>query len=58
MSEKEKSAEQRETSVEIRPGMFVYADNTIRSEIIEGLQIKAVVGYVEGHQVYAVCLWE
>ncbi len=40
----------------IRPGMFVYEDNTFRSEVIDGLRIKAVVGYVEGGTVYAVCL--
>jgi len=43
---------------EILPGMFVYADGLIYPEIIEGRQIKAVVGYVEGKTVYAVCLQE
>lgn len=52
------SARVRLTPEEIRPGMFVYVDNTFCTEVIEGLQIKAVVGYVEGHQVYAVCLGE
>lgn len=40
----------------ILPGMFVYADGLISSEIIEGRQISAVVGYVEKSTVLAVCL--
>lgn len=43
---------------EILPGMYVYADGLIYPEIIEGRQIKAVIGYVEGDTAYAVCLQE
>ena len=39
-------------------GMFVYADGLISSKIIEGRQIKAVVGYVERNRALAVCLHE
>lgn len=41
---------------EILPGMYVYVDGLIYPEIIEGRQIKAVIGYVEGNTAYAVCL--
>lgn len=47
-----------ETSQTVFPGMYVYANGLISSEIIEGRQIKAVVGYVAGNTVYAVCLRE
>lgn len=40
----------------IHPGMYVYADGKISSEIIPGCQIKAVVGYIEDGMAYAVCL--
>lgn len=39
----------------ILPGMYVYTDNTISSEI-RNCQIKAIVAYVEDNTVYAVCL--
>jgi len=51
-------AKEYKTPDEILPGMFVYADGLIYPEIIEGRQIKAVVGYVEDKTVYAVCLRE
>lgn len=38
------------------PGMYVYADGKISSEILPGCQIKAVVGYIEDGMAYAVCL--
>lgn len=44
------------TTQEIVPGMYVYADGLVSSEIIPNRQIKAVVGYVEEGMVYAVCL--
>lgn len=40
------------------PGMFVYTDGLISQKLIEGRQIKAVVGYVDGSDVLAVCLHE
>lgn len=40
----------------ILPGMYVYADGLVSSEIIPNRQIKAVVGYIEDKTVYAVCL--
>ena len=40
----------------IEAGMYVYEDNSIHPEIIKGRRIKAVVGYIEGNKVYAVCL--
>ena len=43
---------------EIHPGMYVYADDTISSDILPDRQIKAVVGYVEDNTLYAVCLRE
>lgn len=47
-----------QTPEKIMPGMFVYVDGLISSEIIEGRQIKAVVGSVNGSDVLAVCLHE
>lgn len=43
---------------EIHPGMYVYEDNTILPDIIPNHQIKAIVGYVENDEVYAICLKE
>ncbi len=45
-----------EVAVGVLPGMYVYADGLISAELITGRQVKAVVGYVEGKTVYAVCL--
>ena len=45
-----------QTPSEVLPGMYVYADGLISAELITGRQVKAVVGYVEGKTVYAVCL--
>ena len=45
-----------QTPAEVLPGMYVYADGLISAELITGRQVKAVVGYVEGKTVYAVCL--
>lgn len=42
----------------ILPGMYLYTDDTISSDILPGHQIKAVVGYVQDGVVYAVCLRE
>lgn len=42
--------------VKVLPGMYVYADGLISAELITGRWVKAVVGYVEGKTVYAVCL--
>lgn len=47
-----------QTPKRILPGMYVYADGLIYPEIIEGRQVKAVVGYVEWETVYAICLKE
>ena len=47
-----------QTPEKIMPGMFVYVDGLISSEIIEGRQIKAIVGSVDGSDVLAVCLQE
>lgn len=52
------STENYQMPEEILPGMYVYADGLICPEIIEGRQIKAVIGYVEGNTAYAVCLQE
>ncbi len=41
--------------VKVLPGMYVYADGLISAELITGRWVKAVVGYVEGKTVYAVC---
>ena len=43
-------------SKDVKPGMFIYADNSISAEFISGHQVKAVVGYVENGVAYAVCL--
>lgn len=43
---------------QVLPGMYVYADGLVSSEIIPNRQIKAVVGYVAEGKVYAVCLKE
>lgn len=51
-------SEKYQTPKRILPGMYVYADGLIYPEIIEGRQVKAVVGYVEWETVYAVCLKE
>lgn len=51
-------ASQDQNSAKVTPGMFVYVDGLIYPEIIEGRQIKAVVGCVEGSEVLAVCLQE
>ena len=51
-----KKAERCSVTPEIVPGMYVYADGLVSSEIIPNHQIKAVVGYVEEGMVYAVCL--
>ena len=45
-----------EVAAGVLPGMYVYADGSISAELITGRQVKAVVGYVEGKTVYAVCL--
>ncbi len=42
----------------ILPGMYVYADGLIYPEIIEGRQVMAIVGSVDGSDVLAVCLQE
>ncbi len=42
----------------ILPGMYIYADGLIYPEIIEGRQVMAVVGSVDGSDVLAVCLQE
>lgn len=49
---------QHQTPKVVTPGMFVYVDGLISSEIIEGRPIKAVVGSVNGSDVLAVCLHE
>lgn len=56
--EKTSKAQQYQTPKVVTPGMFVYVDGLISSEIIEGRQIKAVIGYVDGSDVLAVCLHE
>ena len=45
-----------EVAAGVLPGMYVYVDGLISAELITGRQVKAVVGYVEGKTVYAVCL--
>lgn len=52
------SSKKYETQKKVLPGMYVYADGLISSELVQGRQVKAVVGYVEGNTVYAVCLRE
>ena len=49
---------QYKTPGKVVPGMFVYTDGLISQKLIEGRQIKAVVGYVDGSDVLAVCLRE
>lgn len=52
------SSPEYQTPASVLPGMYVYTDGLIYPEIIEGRQIKAVVGYVDGSEVLAVCLKE
>ena len=42
----------------VLPGMYIYADGLIYPEIIEGRQVMAIVGSVDGSDVLAVCLQE
>lgn len=49
---------QYRTPSRVLPGMFVYTDGLIYPDIIEGRQIKAVVGYIDGSEGLAVCLQE
>ncbi len=51
-------ARKYETPKRVFPGMYVYADGLIYPEIIEGRQVMAVVGSVNGSDVLAVCLKE
>ena len=51
----ETSPSEYKTPSEILPGMYVYADGLIHPEFIKGRQVKAVVGYVDGSEVLAVC---
>lgn len=51
-------ASQDQNSAKVTPGMFVYVDGLISSEIIEGRQVMAIVGSVDGSDVLAVCLQE
>ncbi len=51
-------ASQDQNSAKVIPGMFVYVDGLISSEIIEGRQVMAIVGSVDGSDVLAVCLQE
>lgn len=46
------------TPEKILPGMYIYADGLIYPEIIEGRQVKAVVGYVDSSKILGVCLHE
>lgn len=46
------------TPEKILPGMYIYADGLIYPEIIEGRQLKAVVGYVDSSKILGVCLHE
>ena len=55
---KTSKAQQYQTPKVVTPGMFVYADGLIYPEIIEGRQIKAVVGSVDDSEALAVCLQE
>lgn len=52
----ETSPSEYKTPSKILPGMYVYADGLIHPEFIKGRQVKAVVGYVDGSEVLAVCL--
>ena len=45
-----------ETPKRVLPGMYIYADGLIYPEIIEGRQVMAIVGSVDGSDVLAVCL--
>lgn len=47
-----------ETPKSVLPGMYIYADGLIYPEIIEGRQVMAIVGSVDGSDVLAVCLQE
>ena len=47
-----------ETPKRVLPGMYIYADGLIYPEIIEGRQVMAIVGSVDGSDVVAVCLLE
>lgn len=47
-----------ETPKGVLPGMYIYADGLIYPEIIEGRQVMAIVGSVDGSGVLAVCLQE
>lgn len=47
-----------ETPKRVLPGMYIYADGLIYPEIIEGRQVMAIVGSVDGSDVLAVCLLE
>lgn len=47
-----------ETPKRVLPGMYIYADGPIYPEIIEGRQVMAIVGSVDGSDVLAVCLQE
>lgn len=47
-----------ETPKRVLPGMYIYADGLIYPEIIEGRQVIAIVGSVDGSDVLAVCLQE
>ena len=42
----------------VSSGMYIYADGLIYPEIIEGRQVMAIVGSVDGSDVLAVCLQE
>ena len=46
------------TPKRVLPGMYIYADGLIYPEIIEGRQVMAIVGSVDGSDVLAVCLQE
>ena len=52
---RETSSSEYKTPSKILPGMYVYADGLIHPEFIKGRQVKAVVGYVDGSEVLAVC---
>lgn len=42
----------------VLPGMYVYTDGLISTEIIAGRQIKAVIGAVSASEILALCLDE
>ena len=52
------SSRKYETPKSVLPGMYIYADGLICPEIIEGRQVMAIVGSVDGSDVLAVCLHE